>query len=109
MRKMLALAMLPLVAGCVGSPSIYAPTSACSTLIPETWVDGVKLAAPAPVDESMTADDIAKLWQQFGIDQTVVAITGNERFAAGVGIIRRCEKRDAEAVQKSRPKFMGVF
>ena len=69
----------------------------------------MKLATPEPIPDDAADGDIAKIWQQFGVAQTVQVLTGNDRFDAAMGIVERCEARDAEAVKKSRPRFLGVF
>lgn len=100
--------MLLLAAGCVSSPPIYASATPCIELVPPEWKQGVQSAKPASVAPDASDLDIAKVWQQFGIDQTVKLVTANERIAATFGIVERCSARDAKAVKKSRP-FLGVF
>lgn len=75
--------MLLLVGGCVASPPIFAPDSPCSQLVPQDWRGGVKSASPAPL-----ADDASD---------------------AAMGIVERCEARDATAVKRAKPKFLGIF
>lgn len=87
---------------CVGAPPIVATPSACSTLLPDDWKQGV---AGAPLPEGNTVGD----WVVFGDAQTAQLDKANERYRAGVGIIERCEKRDAAAVKRARPKFLGIF
>lgn len=100
--------MLLLAAGCVSSPPIYASATPCIELVPPEWKQGVQSAKPALVAPDASDLDIAKVWQQFGIDQTVKLVTANERIAATFGIVERCAARDAKAVKKSRP-FLGIF
>lgn len=100
--------MLLLVAGCVSSPPIYVNSTPCLELVPPEWRDGVQSAKPAPVAPDASDLEIAKAWQQFGIDQTVKLVTANERIAATFGIVERCAARDAKAVKKSR-SFLGIF
>lgn len=108
MRKLALMPMLLLAAACVSSPPIYASATPCIELVPPEWRDGVHPAKPAPVAADASDLEIAKVWQQFGIDQTVKLVTANERIAATFGIVERCAARDAKAVNKSR-LFLGIF
>ena len=101
MRKALILATLAL-AGCVSSPPIISTPSACSSLLPPECLAGVP-SAPLPDGETV-GDCIA-----FSDLQTGQLDKANDRYKAGVGIVARCEKRDAEAVKRARPKFLGIF
>ena len=94
-------AMLALPA-CAGAPLIVATPSACSSLLPDEWRKGVT-GAPLPVGE--TVGD----WIAFGDAQTAQLDKANDRYGAAVGIVGRCEARDAAAVKKARPKVLGVF
>lgn len=76
--------------------------TACSTLLPSEWREGVP-GADLPV--GMTVGD----WIAFADAQTGQLDKANERTSAAIGIVERCEARDREAVKKSRPKFLGVF
>lgn len=106
--------MLLLVGGCVGSPVIFAPDSPCSALVPQDWRGGVK-STPLPdtppegLDPLDEAVFIAKAWQSFGIDQTAKLLGVNDRFDAAMGIVERCEARDAQAIKRAKPKFLGIF
>lgn len=44
----------------------------------------------------------------FGEIQTMTASL-NAICRSAIGIVERCEARDAAAVKKSRPRFLGVF
>lgn len=101
MRQALILAPL-LLAGCVSAPPIISATSACSTLLPTEWLEGVQ---SAPLPEGSTVGD----WVEFGDRQTGQLDKANDRYKAGVGIVSRCEARDAAAVKRSKPKFLGIF
>ena len=92
----------PLLAGCVSSGPIIASASACSSLIPDSWAAGVE---GAPLPDGSTVGD----WITFGDAQTGKLDVANSRTADVIGIIGRCEKRDAQAVRKSKPKFLGIF
>lgn len=97
----LAFAMLVLPA-CVSGRPIAAIPSACSTLLPADWLEGVP---GAPLPQGDTVGD----WIAFSDAQTGQLDKANDRYRAGVGIIQRCEDRDREAVKRARPKVLGVF
>ena len=106
-KQMMALAlMLPAVTGCV-SNSVFATKSDCSQLVPSTWRAGVP-NAPAP---QRSDDDLERLkgWINFGVAQTGQLAIANSRTDDAVGIIERCEARDREAIERARPKFLGIF
>jgi hypothetical protein len=45
----------------------------------------------------------------FGDAQTGQLEKSNDRYSAAVGIVERCEERDRKAVERARPKFLGIF
>jgi hypothetical protein len=45
----------------------------------------------------------------FGDAQTGQLDKANDRTLSAIGIVERCEKRDREAVERARPKFLGIF
>ena len=94
------------VMGCAQS-SVYVTKGDCSRLVPDAWRDGVQSAA-APVEAS---DDLEKLkaWVNFGLAQTGNLVIANSRTTDALGIIERCEQRDREAIEKAKPKFLGLF
>lgn len=79
-----------------------AANSACSSLLPPDWAEGV---AGAPLPAGDTVGD----WVQFADAQTGQLDKSNDRYRAAVGIVSRCEARDRAAVERSRPKFLGLF
>ena len=87
---------------CVGGPVIATTQGACSRLIPDSWREPV---AGAPLPEGNTVGD----WIAFGDAQTGRLDVANGRTQDSLSIIERCEARDREAVEKSRPKFLGLF
>jgi hypothetical protein len=110
MRRALMLPLIPLCAmqgGClsVGGKAIVTPTPpACSSLLPDEWVKGVP-SADLP-NEGQTVGD----WIKFGDAQTGQLDKANDHYVAGIGIIKRCEARDAAAVKKAtKPKVLGLF
>lgn len=77
--------------------------------MPSEWLKGV---APADLPESAKlADghDDARPWQAGFVEQTGQLEKANGRYGDAVGIVQRCEARDAAAVKRARPKFLGVF
>ena len=79
-----------------------ATPSACSSLLPDEWRKGV---AGAPLPAGETVGD----WIAFGDAQTAQLDKANDRYGAAVGIVSRCEARDAAAVKRTRPKMLGIF
>jgi hypothetical protein len=83
-----------------------AASSACSSLLPAEWREGVAGAELPPFGPlGSTVGD----WIAFADAQTGQLDKANERTAAAIGIVERCEARDREAVSKARRKFLGVF
>ena len=96
-RSILLCVMLALPA-CVGAPPIVAASSACSSLLPPEWERGVP-GAPLPNGEAIGD------WVAFSDAQTAQLDKANERYVAGVGIVQRCEARDAAAVEAARKRW----
>jgi hypothetical protein len=59
----------------------------------------------APLPEGETVGELAA----FADAQTGQLDKANDRYGAAVGIIERCEERDRTAIQRARPKFLGLF
>jgi hypothetical protein len=103
--KPLILASLALAVGaCVGGPPIVTTQAAgCASLIPPDWrqpVAGADLPAGSTVGE----------WIAFADAQTGKLDQANDRTVSAIGIVERCEARDAAAVrQATRRRFLGVF
>lgn len=76
--------------------------SACSTLLPPEWREGVP---GADWPRGSSAGD----WIAFADAQTGQLDKANDRYLAATGIIERCEERDRKAVKRSRPKVLGLF
>lgn len=79
-----------------------ATPSACSKLVPDSWRKPVA-GAPLP------AGDVVGDWIAFADAQTGQLDKANGRTSDAIGIIERCEARDAAAVKRARPKFLGIF
>lgn len=118
MLPMLALLPMLAVAGCAGSTVIQATPSACAALLPESWKAGVDhtdipdAAPPKPADQpgivNWTLAELKK-WTGFGVSEANKLDQANGRTADAIGIVSRCEARDAEAVKKAKPKLLGIF
>jgi hypothetical protein len=59
--------------------------------------------APLPVE------DVIGEWIAFADAQTGQLDKANGRTADAIGIVERCEARDAEALRRVRPRFLGLF
>lgn len=101
-RLLLPLLAMLACAACAGGPPIVASASACSSLIPGSWREPVP-GAPLP------KGDVVGDWIAFGDAQTGQLDKANGRTADTIGIIERCERRDAAAIKRARPKFLGIF
>ena len=92
----LLCAMLAL-AGCAGGPPIVTMSGAdCAALLPNEWRQGV-VAAPLP-DGVTTVGD----WVAFADAQTGKLDEANGRTRDAIGIVERCERRDADAVKRAK-------
>lgn len=98
--------MASVLASCV-TPSIYAPKSKCSSLVPQSWSKPIA-DAKAPEQGSSMLDTL-KSWIGFGASQTEKKQAEFERKQVSVNLIKRCEERDAVAVEKAQKKFLGIF
>ncbi len=102
MKAAVFLAFLAFTA-CAGTPIVVATPNSCATLLPSEWSQGVE-GAPLP-DGNTVAD-----WVAFGDAQTGRLDVANDRTKSAIGIVSRCEARDAAAVkQATRRKFLGLF
>ena len=112
--------MLLLAAGCVTSPPIFASKTDCTTLLPAEWREGVgNAAAPAtvargdfpegPAGNAAYADALARSWMAFAVAQTGQVRKADDRYDAAIGIMERCGERDRQAIERSKPKFLGIF
>lgn len=98
MRPFLMLSTMLVLPGCVSAGRIVATPSACSALLPPEW----QMPVPgAPLPEGETVAD----WISFGDQQTAQLDKANDRTVSAIGIVSRCETRDAEAVKRARKHF----
>lgn len=99
--------LMPLALGGCVSTSVFAEGGDCSALVAGLWEEPVP-DAPAP-RAGPTDLDTLKSWIGFAGAQTAGKRTEFERAQAVRGIIKRCEERDRRAIEKARPKFLGLF
>ena len=95
LRSILPCAMLAL-AGCAGGPPIVTLSGAgCAALLPNEWRGGV---AAALLPDGVTVGD----WIAFADAQTGKLDEANGRTRDAIGIVERCEMRDADAVKRAK-------
>lgn len=108
MRKVQMLRSIPLLAtlafglSACAAPIVTAKGASCSSLLPEAWKQGV---AGADLPTGNTVGD----WIAFGDAQTGKLDIANDRTISAIGIVERCEARDAAAVKKATHRFLGIF
>jgi hypothetical protein len=97
----LIIILLPLaLTACAGTPVVTAMPNSCATLLPQEWKQGV---AGAPLPDGDTVGD----WIAFGDQQTGKLDIANDRTKSAIGIVERCEARDAAAVKRASRGFFG--
>jgi hypothetical protein len=77
--------------------------------LPNSWLNGVPPADMPTGAKLPDGHDEARPWQSGFVEQTGQLEVANGRYADAVGIVSRCEVRDAAAVKKARPKLLGIF
>jgi hypothetical protein len=99
-------ALIPCLAlalgGCISAGPIVAEPGNCSGYIPDSWRAPV---AGADLPDGETVAD----WIVFGDAQTGRLDIANGRLEDSLHIIGECERRSAAAVERSRPKVLGLF
>jgi hypothetical protein len=96
-----SLGILVSLSACVTPTVTTAPTT-CASLLPQTWKQGVA-GAELPFG-NVIAD-----WVVFADAQTGKLDQANGRTVDAIGIVERCESRDAAAVRSAtRPRFLGI-
>ena len=102
MRTILAATLALSLTACAGTPIVTAAPSSCATLIPPEWKQGV---AGAPLPDGNTVAD----WEVFADAQTGKLDQANGRTVDTIGILERCEARDAAAIKSAtRRHFLGI-
>ena len=106
-RTSALVTLLPLLAAtaCAGGPpTVIAQSVGCASLIPDNWKQGVD-GADLPSAGATVGD-----WIAFGDEQTGRLDMANDRTVSAIGIMERCEARDAQAVRRAtRRSFLGIF
>jgi hypothetical protein len=101
MNKLAILAASALsLSACAGTPIVTATPSSCAALLPPEWKQGVD-GAPLP------AGDTVADWEVFADAQTGKLDVANGRTKDAIGIVERCEARDAAAIKKASRGFFG--
>ena len=101
MKWSILLCAMPGLAACAGGPPIVTIAGAgCAALLPSEWRAGV---VPAPLPDGVTVGD----WIAFADAQTGKLDEANGRTRDAIGIVERCEARDAEAVKRARRGRLG--
>jgi hypothetical protein len=99
--RLLQVAMgAALLSACAATPIVTATPSSCAALLPAEWKEGVA-GAPLPVGDTV-AD-----WEVFADAQTGKLDQANGRTKDAIGIVERCEARDAAAVKKATRGWLG--
>jgi hypothetical protein len=93
-----AMLALPLCA-CV-TASVVPNSVSCAALLPQEWKKGVDSA------ELRDPDTIGG-WIAFADAQTGRLDMANARTSDAIGIVERCEARDAQAVNHAKRGFFG--
>jgi hypothetical protein len=102
LRSIPLLAMLACGLSACAGPIVTAQGASCSSLLPETWKQGV---AGADLPDGNTVGD----WIAFGDAQTGKLDQANGRTKDAMEIVERCEARDRAAVHKATHRFLGIF
>jgi hypothetical protein len=84
------------------APVVTSTPNSCATLLPQEWSQGV---AGAPLPDGDTVGD----WVAFADAQTGKLDQANDRTTATIGIVDRCEKRDADAVKRATKRWWQIF
>lgn len=101
LRAIVTMLLSVPLAGCLRTP-VVAGASPCSALLPSDWLAGVA-AVDLPTSAKLPdGHDDARPWQEGFIGQTGQLQIANDRYSAAVGIVGRCEARDAAVVAKKR-------
>ncbi|QDP54398.1 MAG: hypothetical protein Unbinned4120contig1000_50 [Prokaryotic dsDNA virus sp.] len=110
---LLLTACLP---GCVTN-SVLADPVDCTELIPDTWEEGVGHANQPDFDEVPQEEippGFAPLqWFQsalnFGLAEAGQVDKADERLRDAMHIQRTCTENNRRAVERAKPKFLGIF
>lgn len=93
-------ALCLILSACAAAPVVTATPSSCAALLPSEWKQGVD---GAELPDGNTVGD----WIAFGDAQTGKLDQANGRTKDAIGIVERCEARDAAAIKKATRGFFG--
>lgn len=108
------------LSGCITPPSVITDKARCSARVPDQLKDPVPNATLAPEPEGADAprgteaytvyvERNADRWRLFSIGQTAAK---RQEFEEKTIILEgqvRCEDLDLEAIERSRPRLLGLF
>jgi hypothetical protein len=102
MKRIVLISALMAVTSCAmfqGKPIVSATPNDCSSLVPDSWKQGVPGVDLPGLDAA-----VGELW--VAIDgQTGRLDQANGRTKDSIEIVERCEERDRKAVQKATQGF----
>jgi hypothetical protein len=96
------LVSVTLLLGACAGPTVLSTPNSCATLLPQEWRQGV---AGADLPNGDTVAD----WIVFGDQQTGKLDIANDRTKSSIGIIERCEARDAAAVKRATRRWWQIL
>lgn len=101
MRALIIAAASLALAGCLTRPVVTTQQISCTALIPSDWKQGVA-GIPLPGLDAA----VGEVWAAFD-GQTGRLDQANGRTRDSIGIVERCEARDALAVKRGSRGFFG--
>lgn len=96
------VALSLLVLSACAAPTVLSTPNSCASLLPVEWKQGV------PGAELPTGDTVGD-WVAFGDAQTGKLDMANGRTRDAIGIVERCEARDAVAVKRATRRWWQIF
>jgi hypothetical protein len=104
--QLVAALMLGALTSSCAPPIVTTHPSGCSSLIPSEWKQSVEGVDPPGASGRPT---VIADWQVAFDGQTGRLDQANGRTKDSIGIVERCEQRDAAAVHKATHRFLGIF
>lgn len=98
----LGAALFMLLLTSCAAPTVISTPNSCATLLPQEWKQGVAGAA-------LPSGDTVGDWVAFGDAQTGKLDMANDRTTDAIGIIERCETRDAASVKKATRRWWQIL
>src|SRR5690242_18741090 len=100
-RFLIAAPIMLILCACAG-PTVLSTPNSCATLLPGEWKEGVAGA-------ELPAGDTVGDWVAFADAQTGKLDQANGRTRDAIGIVERCEARDAAAVKRATRRWWQIF